>query len=169
LKELSDLIRTNEIMKKLLQEIPNTKLSRKGTEVDFFDMLRMIWPPFVELEGYILLGGSSSKIDDEWIIKTFGGKSAYEDYENHTHIIDLCDMTLKQTFLVALTLKDIWKLRLKELFPGKKFRIVVTYDGKRKVNTIIRMSMVRSEEIDIYDDELISSTMDTGILVEEFS
>jgi ABC-type cobalamin/Fe3+-siderophores transport system ATPase subunit len=78
-----------------------------------------------------------------------------------------------QSLKFGIIIKDILKNKLKSCFPKERFVIILTCDGKDKLNTIIRFHKFRKGEI-LYDQKIIDlydrksrKVIPCGFLVEE--
>lgn len=159
---------TNIIMSNFITEINTQKIHKKRLEFDLISIMNIIWPDYVFRNNVITFANVSEDINLDFIKTHFESLSAYEDYENHIHIIDIHEFTLKQTLKFGLILKDIWKTKLEQRFPNQKFVLVLTYDGKDKNNTILRFHKFRKEDGDLYGKEYVEKTLKIGIMVEKF-
>lgn len=161
----------NKIMANLLKKLREYKSPRKSINIELNDFFANIYPDIILHNGIITRKKyKGKKIDKEYIIKSFGSISAYEDYEFHTHVVDIVDCSLMQSLKFGLIIKDIIKTKLKHDFPKEKFIVVLACDGKNKLNTIIRFHKLRKDEI-VYDQKMIDRfdhpKLSCGFLVEE--
>ena len=167
----------NKIMDNLLKKLETYKFNKKNVNIELNHFFNDIYPDIRLYNDDIIIRENenikNNKLDREYIIKTYGNFSAFEDVVNHVHIFDIIDCSLMQSLKFGIIIKDILKNKLKSYFPNEKFVIVLTCDGKDKLNTIIRFHKFRKDEI-LYDQKLIDAfdhkskkVIPCGFLVEE--
>jgi hypothetical protein len=157
-------IMKNKIMEDLLKRLEKYKSPPKTINIELNKLFYNIYPNIIVYND-IIMRKNNRKIDREHIIKNFGSISAFEDFENHIHIVDIVDCSLMQSLKFGIIIKDIIKNKLKSDFPRESFVIVLICDGKNKMNTIIRWHKLRKNEI-LYDRAMINNIC-CGYLVEK--
>lgn len=164
------MIYINRFMKEAIEALEIYKSPNKYLNIELNNMIMEIWPNFLEINGCIINNWikENIEIDINEIIKRFGSIEGYEDFENHTHIADIFNCSVKQSLKFGLIIKDMWKKRLEMLFPNYDFKIILWYDGKDKYNTILRFYRIRKNGIDLYNNSEIELYEKTGILFETF-
>ena len=161
-------------MEELLEKLKKYKSPKKNINIDLNYLFSYIYPDFILFKNDIIIRKENYtekiKIDMEYIIKTFGSISGFEDFVNHIHVIDIIDCSVRQSLKFGLVIKDILKNKLKTNFPEENFIIVLTCDGKDKNNTIIRFHKYRKNEL-LYDqkyiDDFCTIKLSIGFLVEK--
>jgi hypothetical protein len=93
--------------------------------------LDILWPNFIEIEGVILREGHIPDNLQEVILRFASeGKplASVEYLYNHIHIADIClndpdrrNIQQPTVIEIAKVIEDMWKQRLKSLFPDKEF------------------------------------------------
>lgn len=136
-----------EISNKKINEIFNKEHSIKYH--DKSELIDIVWPDFVEVEGCILIKKyieNNTKINIEHIIHQFGDRTGFEASESHVHMIDI-SKTFKKHPLEGLRfakkLLEIWSVKLKIDFPEYEFILILTYHDD---DTILRFHRLRESE-----------------------
>lgn len=136
-----------EISNKKINEILNKEHSLKYH--DKSELIDVVWPDFVEVEGCILIKKYTEdniKINIEHIIYQFGDRTGFEASESHVHMIDI-SKTFKKHPLEGLRfakkLLEIWSIKLKIDFPEYEFILILTYHDD---DTILRFHRLRESE-----------------------
>lgn len=158
----------NEFMKAAIKELDSYKSPKKYINIEINNLFKEIWPNFNEINGCIINNKNCIKneINLNRIIELFGSVEGYEDYEGHVHVVDIFDCSIKQSLKFGLILKEIWKKRIEMLFSKYCFKIVLWYDGRDKLNTILRFHRIRENGIELYSINEIDDYKKGGILVE---
>jgi hypothetical protein len=166
-------IMTNKLMENLLYRLNGQKNIYK--KIDLNNIVNDIFSRIIKIDDIIFINNEDetiTKLDKEYILKTYGSYSAFEDVWNHIHIIDIinCNLKIIETLKYGIKIKDLLKNKLKENFFDDEFVIILTCDGKKKINTILRFYKYRENEKEIYDQKLIDvydkCKYKTGFLVE---
>jgi hypothetical protein len=162
----------NKIMEKLIEKLETYKSPKKIINVELNNLIYYICPDIILYDDIIIRKGYKGEINKDYIIKTFGSISAYEDFEFHTHLVDIFDCSLMQSLKYGMVFKNIIKNKLKSEFPNENFIIILECDGKNKVNTIIRFHKFRNNKNEIlYDQETIDQfnygKYSCGFLIEK--
>ena len=136
------------------------------TSHDFLDKIIMIWPEFVEMEGFVLLkkDKDTEELNVEKILSLYRNRTGFEASYNEFRIEDYFDWCIGKPLEgleMAVKLSEIWECKLKRDFPYYKFHIIISYDENF---TTIRFYKSREEEcnwvaidnLDAYKEECIA-------------
>ena len=160
----------NKLMVNLLRKMDQISFDEKSMELKINKIFNEYFSKMVSIDNCILLRGNDEKLNKKYIIKTYGSFSAFEDSENHVHISDIINCKLIETLKYGILIKELLKNKLIKKF-NNKFIIILTCDGKRKINTILRFYKYRKNEIELYNQNLINSydtcKYKTGFIVEK--
>ena len=120
---------------------------------DQTELIDIVWPNFVEIEGCIIINKvqeNQNEINIDHIIKQFGDRSGFEAAESHVHMKDV-SKTFKKFPLEGLRfakkIMDMWSTKLKLDFPMYKFLVILTFHDD---DTILRW--VNIDKIDEYSE-----------------
>ena len=88
----------------------------------------VLWPRFVEYEGYVLREGFSVDALHGFEAQTPGQRRVVETVMNHFHMADLqhfgCpDLSRDKITFLGNTLKEIHEVKLRHDFPGRSFEV----------------------------------------------
>lgn len=86
----------------------------------------IFWPQFVEIEGCVVMEGSTREVVLQWLEYCGGDRRAAEATMNHLHLLDLhgagCpDATAPRLVYLGRTLKESYEYKLQRDFPAKRF------------------------------------------------
>ncbi|WP_219836079.1 hypothetical protein [Paenibacillus sp. R14(2021)] len=132
------------------------------------ELINIVWPTFIEVEGCILLQNDlkpDRTINIEFVLKQFGDRSGFEASESHVHMIDVSSFFIKQPLeglRFAMKLVDMWVVKLKLDFPDYSFLIILSFDGG---DSIIRFHRIREDEEPWINIERIDEYKDEGISI----
>jgi hypothetical protein len=160
----------NKMMGKLLVKLEKYKSPKKNINIELNKLFNEIYPDIRLYNDDIIIRENKNiekdiKFDIEYLIKTYGDISGFENFCNHIHITDVIDCSIMQTLKFGIILKDILKIKLKQDFPKEHFIIILSCDGKDKFNTTLRFHKYRNGEV-IYDPKTLDNFCE-GILIEE--
>jgi hypothetical protein len=141
--------------------------SIKISHENFLKKIIMIYPEFIEKEGFILLQkgiDTDDKLDVDRILSLYHDKTGFEASYNEIRVEDYFDWCIEKPLeglAIAFKITDIWECKLKSDFPNYKFCIIIGFDGNF---TTIRFHKYREEEgnwvsldnLDSYKEESIA-------------
>jgi hypothetical protein len=90
--------RSNKSLRTDTMEISNKKINeilKRAYDLKYHDkseLIDVVWPDFVEVEGCIVIKKNSEdhiEINIDHIIQQFGDRSGFEASESHIHMIDI--------------------------------------------------------------------------------
>ena len=169
---MSELI-MNITMVNLLKKFNINNFTEENIKLKIRNIFNKYFSNIIKVDNCILLHNNEYIINfnKEDIIKQYGSFSAFEDVNNHIHIYDILNCKLMDTIKYGLLLKDLLKNKLINQFNDENIVIVLTCDGKLKLNTILRFYKYRENEKELYDQELINSfdncKYKTGFIIEK--
>jgi len=107
-----------------------TWLLNRGRYEDALYYATLFWPPFVEVEGCVLLGTKEPETFREWQAKCAGDRARIEAMLNHRHLEELFlaapDPTPEMTRQFGRVLREMWMAKLAQDFPGQRFVVSVS-------------------------------------------
>ncbi|WP_235201818.1 hypothetical protein [Paenibacillus sp. FSL H8-457] len=148
-------IRSNKSLRTDSMEISNNKINeilKKEYTLKYHDkseLIDVVWPDFVEVEGCIVIKKNTENnvgINIEHIIHQFGDRTGFEASESHVHMIDISNTFKKhplEGLKFAKKLLEMWSTKLKIDFPEYEFILILTYHDD---DTILRFHRLRESE-----------------------
>jgi hypothetical protein len=104
------------------------KRYKKRIDIDWDGLISILTVPFKEIEGMVFATYNNKKDILDEIQRLCKGKFAHpsrcERFLNHEHLKLICrDKETQKS--IAEVIKAVWLVRLKEKFPGERFKIPI--------------------------------------------
>jgi hypothetical protein len=104
---------------------------------------KLFWPDFIEHEGGIFLSEAfNCQIYEQWKIELGNDVAAIEQVMNHQHVDDLLPSVQKVSaenlLFLGQTLVEMWKSRLKLLYPQRCFKVKCAWNEETVVFTVFQ-------------------------------
>ncbi|MHB1684861.1 MAG: hypothetical protein ACYCYO_18890 [Bacilli bacterium] len=138
----------NKMMKNLLVDVETGQGSIDDTKLALF--IKMLWPTFHEVEGCVLMNSSHQlkDFDMDTVVERYGYKGGFEAAVNHVHLNDYLShlkIEVSESVQLAVSMLEIWGMKLKSQFPHYNFHLVLSYDDEdREVS--LRFYRLRENE-----------------------
>jgi hypothetical protein len=104
---------------------------------------KLFWPDFVEHEGGIFLSEAFNlQIYEQWKVQLAADGVGLEQVINHQYVNDLLpgvqNVSAENLLFLGQTLVEMWKARLKLLYPQRCFKVKCDWDEHTVVITVFQ-------------------------------